>query len=177
MYRSRKQWMQREGEIMRVQLSSSERKAVEEAARTTQQKRHWQRLRALVLLGEGRQVSEVARVLGTTRQSLYNWVARYQAHRGPESLRDRPRCGRPPTLDQAAGERLDRLLESDPREHGYQAHGWTVPLLCGHLEREWGCEVGQSALRSTLHARGWRWKRPRYVLSRKDPERERKKGS
>jgi hypothetical protein len=33
-----------------------------------------------------------------------------------------------------------------------------------------------STLRRTLRAMGYRWKRPRFVLARKDPERAEKKG-
>lgn len=157
--------------------TDADRAGIEQAARATQDKRHWQRLRGLLLWGEGHAVAEVARVLGTTRQSLYNWRARYREGGDPEALRDRPRSGRPPELDDRERERLEALLRSRPEEHGYRAHGWTVPLLERHLARVWKKEVGESALRRTLRRRGWRWKRPRYVLARRDPERERKKGS
>lgn len=157
-------------------LKRQERRALECAARATADKRHWIRLRALVLLAERPNVSEVAQVLGTTRQSVYNWRARYRERRCPEDLRDRPRSGRPPELDEAARARLDALLESKPEAHGYRAHGWTVPLLLGHLQRAWGTRVADSTLRRVLRTLGWRWKRPRYVLARRDPEREGKKG-
>lgn len=158
--------------------TNADRAAIERAAQQTRDKRHWQRLRGLLLLGEGRAVAEVARVLGTTRQSLYNWRARYQEGRDPQALVDRPRSGRPPDLEEREQERLETLLRSRPEEHGYRAHGWTVPLLERHLARVWKKEeVGENALRRTLRRRGGRWKRPRYVLARRDPEREQKKGS
>jgi transposase len=80
------------------------------------------------------------------------------------------------TRSSAERERLGEILEQDPQEYGYQSHGWTVPLLLQHLESHEGMSLSGTTLRRTLRAMGYRWKRPRYVLARKDPERAGKKG-
>jgi len=79
-------------------LDPRQRHALMEAAAATTDRRHWRRIRALLMLAEGRNVTETARALGTTRQSVYNWIRRYRQTSRPEDLADRPRPGRSPRL-------------------------------------------------------------------------------
>lgn len=160
----------------RITRDAAERARLEEAARTTREKRAWLRMRALLLWDEGRRATELARTLGMSRDNLYRWRDRYLERREPSDLLDRPKAGRRRRLDEAERAYLEDLLQKKPAERGYRAHGWTVPLLRAHLRTERGIEVSESTLRRVLHALGYRWKRPRYVLARKDPEREEKKG-
>jgi transposase len=57
---------------------------------------------------------------------------------------------------------LAAALARDPRRCGYQATGWTVPLLAHDLAAK-GIAVSPRTLRRRLHEAGYRWKRPRYV--------------
>ncbi len=161
----------------RITRNSAERERLEQAARTTRDKRAWLRMRALLLWDGRPNAAEVARTLGVGRQSLYLWRDRYLERRDPADLLDRPKPGRTPSLSEPQRARLTRILEHDPQELGYRSHGWTVPLLLTHLESHEGVQISATTLRRTLRALGYRWKRPRYVLARKDPEREGKKGS
>jgi len=65
-------------------------------------------------------------------------------------------------------------LAQAPRELGYPANAWNVPLLQAflsvyHPEQE----VSTATLRRRLKAAGYVWKRFRYVLA-PDPEEEKK---
>ena len=71
---------------------------------------------------------------------------------------------------------LEGLLARDPQAHGHQATGWTVPLLRTELART-GTAVGERTIRRALKRLGYRWKRPRYVLGRPDPDDAAKKGA
>lgn len=51
--------------------------------------------RIILLVEEGRSVSEIAQMVGIGRRFVYKWVARFQAQ-GVEGLADRPRPGPPP---------------------------------------------------------------------------------
>ena len=57
------------------------------------------RMLALALVLEGSSREEAARAAGMDRQTLRDWVHRYNAE-GVEGLRDRPRPGRPCALDE-----------------------------------------------------------------------------
>lgn len=156
-------------------LSTAERTELESALRRTRDAHAWPRLRALLLLADGRGVQETAEALGVTRQVVWKWRKRYEAERTPAALDDRPRPGRPPALRRSVAEVLEPLLEETPATHGYKSPGWTVGLLRRHLERREGLRASERTIRRVLHSLGYRWKRPRYALARRDPERERKK--
>ncbi len=89
-----------------ITRSSAERERLEQAARSTRDKRAWLRMRALLLWDEGKNATEVSRILGVGRQSLYEWRDRYVEHRDPADLLDRPKSGRNPSLSPSQRDRL-----------------------------------------------------------------------
>ena len=159
-----------------LELSGTERDTLAEALRTTRVRRHWVRLRALWLAAEGRPVPEIAHELGAGASSVFAWVAQWRTTHDPAALADAPRSGRHPVLDDPLRAQLEALLAVPPEVHGYQTTGWTVPLLQHHFTAVLRVPVSGTTLRRVLHALGYRWKRPRYVLARRDPERAGKKG-
>ena len=152
-----------------LELSGTERATLAEALRTTRVRRHWVRLRALWLAGEGRPVPEIAHELGAGASSVFAWVAQWRTTHDPGALADAPRAGRHPVLDAALRDQLEALLDVPPEVHGDQTTGWTVPLLQHHFTAVLRVPVSTTTLRRVLHALGYRWKRPRYVLARRDP--------
>ncbi len=159
---------------MEITLNETERVALGTAVAREKRVRHWRRLRAIQLLAEHVPPATVARVLGCSLASVYNWASAWQADR-LNGLRERPRPGQSRRLDSAAEHRLSTLLDTDPQSRGYHATGWTVPLLRTELAQA-GYPVGERTIRRTLHRLGWRWKRPTYVLGRPDPEYGTKRG-
>ena len=67
-------------------------------------------------------------------------------------------------------------LRADPREAGFNATAWTVPLLARHLSRRHRVSITPRMLRRRMHEAGLRWKRPRYVYHERDPHAAQKKG-
>jgi transposase len=159
-----------------LELSRSERSAVEGALKTTRDRRHWVRLRGVLLAAAGVPIADICRDLGCAQSSVYDWLAHWRRTRDPAALADAPRSGQPPVLKAAHRARLEQLLGEEPEAHGYKTVGWTVPLLAIHFAEVEGVPVSETTLRRVLHALGYRWKRPRYVLARRDPERAGKKG-
>jgi transposase len=159
---------------MQLELSNDERAALEAAAASERRVRQWRRYRAVLWCGE-QPVEQVATTLGCGRATVYAWAAAYRAH-GLAGVVVRPRGHRPPLLSDAAIAVLERRLSEDPQTHGQHATGWTVPLLQAELAAE-GHVVSERTIRRTLHRRGWRWKRPKYVLGRPDPAYAEKKTS
>jgi len=158
-----------------LELSRAERAAVEAALKTTRDRRHWARLRGVLLASEGVPVAEIARDLGAAQSTVFGWLAHWRETRDPAALADAPRSGQPPVLKAAHRARLEQLLDEEPEAYGYKTVGWTVPLLAIHFAAVEGVPVSETTLRRVLHALGYRWKRPRYVLARRDPERAGKK--
>jgi transposase len=153
---------------MPLTLSQDERAALAAAQAHSPKVRHWRRYQAVLLRAQGMLVKDVARVLGCTQTSIYNWTAAWQ-EAGAAGVAEGVHPGKARRLDPAAEAALDALLtEGDPQTHGYAATGWTVPLLRNELATR-GWEAGERTIRRTLHRRGWRWKRPKFVLGRPDP--------
>jgi transposase-like protein len=55
------------------------------------------RARAILLLSEGKHVSETARLVGLQRRHLYKWIERFR-EQGVSGLHDGQRSGRPPVF-------------------------------------------------------------------------------
>jgi transposase len=158
-----------------LELTKSERSAIAAALRTTRDRRHWARLRGVLLAADGVPVAEIARDLGAGQSTVFGWLAHWREARAPAALADAPRSGQPPVLKAKHRARLEQLLGEPPEDYGYKTVGWTVPLLAIHFAEVEGVPVSETTLRRVLHALGYRWKRPRYVLARRDPERAGKK--
>ena len=102
--------------ITRTDLSTEELRG---AARRTTDTYQARRLLALALVVDGASRTAAARAAGMERQTLRDWVHRYNAE-GVEGLCDRARSGRPPRLSEAQLVELARLVEAgpDPARHG-----------------------------------------------------------
>lgn len=137
------------------------------------------RAQALLWLGDGECVSHVGQRLQVSRQTLYDTVARFQERASQpmrERLQDEPRPGRPATARGVASQTVQELLPQPPRDFGYRAQNWTVGMLQTQLQQRHGRLVSADTLARALHQAGYRYKRPRYVLARRDPHWRQVKG-
>jgi transposase len=159
---------------MPMLLTDAQRADLEAAAAAEKRVRRWKRFRAVLLRGEGMTVAAVAGALRCSEASVYGWTRRWR-QAGVAGLREGDHGGGTPKLDRAGAGRLEELLATDPQAHGYQATGWTVPLLRTELAAA-GYRVGERTIRRAVHRLGYRWKRPQYVLGRPDPAYAEKRG-
>jgi transposase len=136
---------------------------------------------ALLWLDDGDDPQEVADRLHVSRQTVYNWVQRFEDRRGApldERLADGPRGGRPPTAQGVIDPLLEAVFDDDPRDWGYQAAVWTAPLLQQFLRDAHGLEVSAQSVRLAIARLGLLWKRPRHRLAhRPETWRQAKGGS
>lgn len=159
---------------MDVTLTDAERAELDAAVADERRVRLWRRYRAVQLLADGLTPPAVARALGCSPSSVYNWATSWRDG-GLLGLRGRGHGGGRARALGGEGERvLEDLLGQDPQARGHRATGWTVPLLVGELAAA-GYPVGERTVRRALHRLGWRWKRPKFVLGRPDPAYEAKK--
>jgi len=136
-------------------------------ARTPLAKEHARAL-ALLWLADGRPVAEVAELLRVSRQSVYNWVDRFERRDGQglrARLLDAPRSGRPATASGIIDPLIAEVIDTDPRELGYRSTNWTAGLLVRYLKRSHGIEVSRRSVGLAIDRLGIRWKRPRHQLA------------
>src|SRR5829696_2771748 len=130
--------------------------------------RELRRAQALLWLGTGESAEAVAARLRVSRQSVYNWRARFPERDELElaaRLVDGERRGRPRTARGVIEPLIAEVIEQDPREFGYRSTVWTAPLLVSYLGSEHGVEVSLRSVGYALEREQLRWKRPRHRLA------------
>src|SRR5438309_9210948 len=154
--------------MVALRLTARDRDTLAETARHSADARETRRALALLDLDAGESPTRVAERYRVSRSTVYEWAARWQDAARPRAdrLRDADRSGRPPATRAAVEEALAELMPTAPSAHGYRHPAWTTPLLLAHLKRD-GVEASDATVRRALHALGYRWKRPRFVLSRR----------
>ena len=164
--------------MVALRLTARDRQALEHAARHSSDARETRRALALLDLADGQKAEQVAARYRVGRSTVYEWAARWTDAERPKDrrLRDADRSGRPPNTREAVEHVLAELMPTPPTEHGYRHPAWTTPLLLAHLAREHQLDVSEATVRRALHRLGYRWKRPRFVLSRRDPHWRQAKG-
>lgn len=153
-------------EITRRELSAMQLRR--EASRSRDAKAA-RRMLALALVLEGRSRVEAAQSCGMDRQTLRDWVHRYNAE-GLAGLVDRPLSGRPPMLDAAQMRSLAEIVETgpDPAKDGIVR--WRRRDLCEVMERRFGVRVAERTMGAILRRLGFvrLSARPRHPQS--DPQ-------
>jgi transposase len=154
--------------MVALRLTARDRETLSEKARSNADARETRRALALLDLDAGESPTRVARRYQVGRSTVYEWAARWGNADRPrgDRLRGAVRTGRPPDTRDAAEAALAELMPTAPTDHGYRHPAWTTPLLLAHLERQ-GVEASDTTARRALHRLGYRWKRPRFVLSRR----------
>lgn len=129
---------------MALTIARRERSAAELrlAGRRTKDSDQARRLLAIALVLEGASRTEAARVMGMDRQTLRDWVVRYNAE-GVEGLRDRLRPGRPGQLTAAQLAELERLVETGPDIDVHGVVRWRCVDLQAEIKQRFHVEVSE----------------------------------
>ena len=93
-----------------------------------------QRARAILLSNHGYTVTQIAFIFECSDKTIRRWISKYEST-GCDGLLDKPRAGRPPTVDEKVKRKIEGDMAKSPSEFGYLAAFWTVGLLCLHLAR------------------------------------------
>ena len=124
------------------------------------------RMLALALVLEGYSREEAARHAGMDRQTLRDWVHRYNAE-GLAGLRDRPRSGRKPRLTSEQGAELAAAVERGPDPDRDGVVRWRRVDLKALLKAHYGVELHERSVGKLLHRLGFARLsvRPKHPLS------------
>jgi putative transposase len=150
---------------IRRDLSAAELWAL---ARKESDARVLRRLLALAMALDGTNREEAARQAGMDRQTLRDWVMRYNAE-GVDGLRDRERPGRPALLAPELEEELRQLIEAGP---DLERDG-VVESRVRHIRdlalRHFGVDYSRSGMQGRLHRMKLSYLKPRPIHPKTDP--------
>ena len=145
-----------------ISLDDEQRRILEQWSRSRTVSVRW-RERALMVLAATEKVSEqvLAQRLGTTRHRVARWRQRFEDG-GIEALqKDRPRGGRPPSIDAAKIKQIVRLRTQSTPRHATQ---WSTRLMAKRVG------VSDTTVLRIWHAHGLKPHRVRSFKLSNDPQ-------
>ncbi len=129
------------------------------------------RMLALAMVLDGCPRSEAAASNGMDRQTLCDWVHRYN-EAGVDGLQSRPPPGRAPFLTDQQMAELYEIVVKGPDLASDAVVRWRLVDLLAVVKRRFSVEVHQSTIGKWLHELGLTRLQPRPVHPKKDPAAE-----
>ena len=117
---------------------------------------------------EGLTRAEAARLAGMERQALRDAVLRYNAE-GLAGLRDRPRPGSKPRLDDTQRAALLKLVLDGPDVEATGLSAWTLAELCREVEERWGVRYHEGHMSKLVRRLGLSRQKARPSHPKADP--------
>ena len=135
------------------------------------------RAKILLWFSQGRRISDIARELGTNRPLVERCIDKAHAYGPTKALKDLPRSGRKPSIDDEARAWVLSLACQRPADLGYAAETWTYTQLIKHIRehcRAAGHEslarLGKSRLHAILCGGNIKPHKVSYYCQKRDPE-------
>jgi len=150
---------------VRTDLTAAEVREQAKAAATPDQAR---RLLAIALVLEGANREDAARSTGMDRQTLRDWVHRFNTA-GPAGLLDRKAPGRQRRLSQDQLDELAGCLGSGPTIERDGVVRWRLADLCVLVERRFGVRYQERGMGKLVRALGFSRISARPQHPRSDP--------
>src|SRR4051794_27959821 len=159
------------------ELTAEERAELERLARSrTEEARLVQRAQLVLGLADRDRPAQLARRLGVTPATVYEWPHRFNAE-GVAGLTDRHRPGRPPTYTAEQKAEVIAAALTQPDTLGLPSASWTLDRLAAYLAEHKGIPIKRSRVDEILVAEGLRWrKQETWFGERVDPEFAAKRG-
>ena len=126
---------------------------------------------AMAMVLDGHPRSAAASSNGMDRQTLRDWVHRYNEN-GADGLKSRPSPGRPPFLTELQMAELHELVVKGPDLATDKVVRWRCVDLLTVVKQRFSVEVHESTIGTWLHQLGLTRLQPRPVHPKKDPEAE-----
>jgi transposase len=160
--------MARAVEVTRRDHSAAD---LRKAACTSEDVAQSRRLLALAMVLEGETRQRAAAQSGMERQTLCDWVHRYNAA-GIKGLRSRKSPGKAALLNDAQKAELKALVLAGPDPARHQVVRWRCVDLQGEIARRFSVEVHESTVGKWLHQLGLAVIKPRPFHPQRDLEKQ-----
>ncbi|MCX6930674.1 MAG: IS630 family transposase [Verrucomicrobia bacterium] len=159
-------------------LTAEEKKHLDQLRQSrTAAIRDVQRAQILWRYQAGETVTQIARALKTTRNSVVKWIDKALQMGLMAGMKDTPHKPREAVITDDAKAWVVHLACSKPKDLGYAAELWTRSALAGHVRREAVAagfpalgKAGKATVQRILAAQELQPHKVRYYLERRDPD-------
>lgn len=128
------------------------------------------RKRAILAVQKGESPEDVARILGVSRVTIYNWLALYRTG-GWDNLDAKKRGGRKPKLDAKAMEWIYKAITSKtPDQYRFPFVLWTSKLIGKLIKERFGLALSKASVCRLLNQLGLSAQRPLWRAYQQSPE-------
>jgi transposase len=151
-------------EITRIDVSATE---LRELSAVTRDGAVVRRLLAIALVLDGYSREEAAQLSGMDRQTLRDWVHRYNAA-GVAGLQSRCSPGRPSALNETQMEELRSLVLQGPDLERNKVIRWRCADLRAEIASRWSVTINERTVGKLLHRLGMTRLQPRPCHPKKE---------
>lgn len=149
---------------VRTDISSAE---LRRRAKIETDGRASRRMLALAAVLEGSSRADAARLAGMDRQSLRDWVHRFNVE-GIEGLYDRPHTGRPSRLSEGQMAAFKALVLRGPDVEKDGVSSWTAKDLCRIVQQRYQVSYSENGMLKLLKNLDLSWQKTRPVHPKAD---------
>ena len=130
------------------------------------------RLRALLLIHEGKTLEQVGQILEVARSTVQRWIERYRCNGVTGLLVRGPYQGKKPRLSLDQKREVAVMVREGPENSGLDTGVWTAPIIADLVKRRFGIGYSPSQIRRLLHELGFSLQYPRQEYSKADKKRQ-----
>ena len=141
---------------------------LQDEIRRSHNARYDHRLHAILLVAQGLNGPEVARLLGDSPRTVAYWVSHF-IEEGLTGLVELERPGRPPRLSEDQVDEVDRVLRGSPSQYGLTGNLWDGKTLSAFIKKRWGITLGVRQCQRLFRQLGFRLRKPRPQIASADP--------
>lgn len=129
------------------------------------------RRRGVTAVQNGESPEDVARILGISRVTIYNWLSLYRSG-GWDALNAKKRGGRKPKMDAKSMEQLYKAItEKTPDQYRFPSALWTSKLVGRLIKERFGIRLSKASVCRLLKQLGLTAQRPLWRAYQQSPER------
>lgn len=152
-----------------ISNSSTVVQALQDEIRRSPDSRYDHRLHGVLLVAQGLNCREVAKLLGDGPRTVQLWVRRFEAE-GLAGLIEGERPGRPTKLSEEQLQEMEQVLRGSPKEVGMGTHLWDGKTLAAYIERTYSVKLSVRQCQRLFRKFGFRLRKPRPLIAHADPE-------
>jgi len=125
------------------------------------------RFQAMFLLLDGYSKDIVASIVGISKRELIRWIHAFNDG-GIDGLYPYPKPGRPCRLTAEQKQELDKDLQRNPRDLGFDSAIWDGKMIKHHIEQKFDVHFEVRRVQAMMHELGFSLQRPRPVPAQAD---------